>query len=239
MDLPAGFVGNPSATLKCTQTEFFTPNPNENSGGALPSGSCPDYTQVGIVHVVDNTQTGAWVGLYNLVPPAGVPAEFGFDFVGTPVLLLPSVRTGGDYGITVQSSNTPQSEPVDEFTAILWGVPGDPSHDDFRGECLTVEGGSQCSHSFPGTVEPFLSLPTRCSTPLVTEIHADSWQEPDVFTEAATVSSDSEGNPAGLVGCDRPGFTPQLTISPDTSQADTPAGLTVDVKPPLGGLLEP
>ncbi len=239
VELPAGLVGNPAATLKCTEKEFFTVNPNVNSGGALPGGDCPDYSQIGVVRAANAGEQPAWVALYNLVPPAGVPAEFGFNFYGTPVLLLPSVRTGGDNGITVESVDTPQGFALDQFTAFLWGVPGDPRHDEFRGECLTVAGESECSHAFPGTVEPFLSLPTRCSTSLETRIHADSWEEPGVFIQGSAFSGESEGAPVGLTGCDRMSFSPQLTVSPDTSAADTPAGLTVDVKPPLGGLLDP
>ncbi len=234
VELPAGVVGNPSATLKCTQNAFFTP---VQVPGSLPGVACPDDTQLGVVRIVEAGQP-YYVALYNLVPSAGVPAEFGFDAAGQPVLLLPSVRTGGDNGIAVESIDTPQSLAVEGFTAFIWGVPGDPSHDSLRGECLRDDGISLCSHSFAGKVEPFLSLPTRCGAPLETSIQADSWQEPDVFTEASALSAGGEGEPAGLLGCDRPAFSPQLTISPDTSQADTPAGLTVEVKPPLGGLLE-
>ncbi len=235
VELPAGVVGNPSATLKCTPKEFFT---FVQEPGSLPGVACPDDTQLGVVRVAEAGQP-YYVALYNLVPPAGAPAEFGFDASGQPVLLLPSVRTGGDGGITVESIDTPQSIAVEGFTAFIWGVPGDPSHDGLRGECLRDDGTSLCSHPFPGEAEPFLTLPTRCGAPLETSIQADSWQEPDVFTEASALSTGGEGEPAGLVGCDRPAFSPQLTISPDTSQADTPAGLTVDVKPPLGGLLDP
>ena len=46
---------------------------------------------------------------------------------------------------------------------------------------------------------------------------------------------ENEGNPVGFTGCDllRP-FEPSISIAPDTTYADTPAGLSVDVKMPQG-----
>ena len=60
--------------------------------------------------------------VYNLVPPAGVAAEFGFDFSGTHIFLDAKVRSGGDYGIT-EHVNVPQ-EGVRFNTTTIWGFPG-------------------------------------------------------------------------------------------------------------------
>lgn len=246
VELPAGLVGDPTVTPKCTQKDFHTPNLHIESGGGLPGASCPEDTEVGIVHVVENAQTNFWVGLYNLVPPPGVPAEFGLNAFGTPVVLNPSVRTGGDYGVTVESSNASQALRLGELTVFLWGVPGDPSHDRLRGECLTVSGESGCSHGFQGAVKPFLSLPTSCGpTPLTTMIHADSWQtpgrlnadgNPDLsdpsWASASFETLDGEGHPSGLLGCDRLDFSPTVAITPDNTTTDSPTGLGVHVHLP-------
>ena len=72
--------------------------------------------------------------VYNVEPPGGVAAEFGFHPFGlTPVLVDASVRTGGDYGITVNTRVT-QSGVVQGAKVTIWGVPADPSHDRVRGE---------------------------------------------------------------------------------------------------------
>ena len=42
--------------------------------------------------------------------------------------------------------------------------------------------------------------------------------------------------PVGFTGCENLAFSPSISTSPDTSNADTPAGLKVEVKPAVGGL---
>ena len=67
--------------------------------------------------------------LYNLVPPAGQPAQFGANILLANSFLDVSVRTGSDYGLTTTSSNISALLPLIEITVALWGVPADPSHD--------------------------------------------------------------------------------------------------------------
>lgn len=249
VELPAGFIGDPTATAKCSQAEFHTPNPHVESGGGLPSDSCPDNAELGLVRVGEgvNENEAFWVGMYNLVPPPGVPAELGLYAYGTPVVLTPSVRTGGDYGITVASSAASQALDINYLTVILWGVPGDPSHDNLRGTCLAEEGGSipECSHPFQGTIKPFVSLPTSCAGPLKTTIHVDSWQNPGrlggdgtpdlsdpAWASASFESENDEGHPAGLVGCSRLDFSPSVSIAPESAATSSPTGLGVHVHLP-------
>ena len=75
--------------------------------------------------------------MYNVEPPAGVAAEFGYRVKRVvPIFLDVSVRTGGDYGITVNVRNIPEILAVHGSTVTIWGVPADPSHDSMRGTCL-------------------------------------------------------------------------------------------------------
>ena len=61
--------------------------------------------------------------VFNLVPPPGVAAEFGFDFNGINVFVDARIRSGGDYGIT-EHANIPQRKVVFNTTTI-WGNPGE------------------------------------------------------------------------------------------------------------------
>lgn len=256
LELPAGFAGNPDALPKCSQKQFHFPSPNVPSGGGLPSGSCPDNTEIGLAHVVGSVggnESSFWVGVFNLVPPEGVPAQFGLDVYGTPVLFNPRVRTGHDYGFTVTSLNASQALAIDEVTVLLWGIPGDHSHDEFRGECLGLGGVSRCEHPFQGEVSPFLSLPTSCGGPLKTPIHIDSWEapgsldaegEPDLASPnwkswpaeslepEGYESLDAEGQPSGLVNCARLDFSPTLAVASESSATDSPTGLSAKLDLP-------
>jgi hypothetical protein len=144
VELPPGFVGNPDATPRCTSL----------------TASCPLETQVGIeTTYVDATGTngngninGESKPVYNLEPPAGVAAEFGFVVKETePVFLDVSVRSGGDYGLTVNSTNISQAASVLGSKVTIWGVPAAPSHDKYRGGCLEFsEADYEGGGGFPG-----------------------------------------------------------------------------------------
>jgi uncharacterized repeat protein (TIGR01451 family) len=229
--LPPGLVGDPYAVSQCTRQLLDT------------EGGCPPASQVGFI---DNTVIeGSFQDrkqVFNMVPPAGVPAELGFTINGINVLLDVGVRSGSDYGLTTHINDTPQREVL-ASVLTLWGVPGDASHNRWRDAvqdgCRKEEEGTPNCPSPGGSPKPFLTLPTSCTGPQVFSIQADTWENPDVTSGLSFESHDSNGVPTGLTGCEHLGFGPLMSVAPDTSQADTPTGLTVDVKPPVGGLLDP
>jgi hypothetical protein len=246
VELPPGLVGDPGATPKCTIEQFNTPS---HLAGGLSGASCPNDTQVGVVQAEVTTSglgepVPLTLGIYNLVSPPGVPAEFGFNTIGVPVIFTPRVRIGGDYGLTVSSLHTNQTLRIFGARATLWGIPADPSHDGFRGQCLGQLGESladDCSVEIP--VKPFLRLPTSCPAgplgeplPFAATIHADSWQEPvaDVGSKgvSAQAFNESQGHPVGIDGCGRLDFSPTISLAPDTAATDSPAGLHVDLHLP-------
>ncbi len=87
---------------------------------------------------------------------------------------------------------------------------------------------------------PFLTLPTSCVGPQSFSVIAESWAPLGALnsgiSEVGFLSHDDSGSPSGLTGCDHLSFSPSIEAAPDTSSADTPAGLTVDVKVPQEGL---
>src|SRR5580700_5343845 len=97
---PPGLVGDPNATPQCTMAEF-----TKSVFGGINLNACPAATQIGVERVKLNSPpqaeplSGSGTPVFNLVPPPGVPAEFGFKIESFIVLLTPSVRPG-DYGLT-------------------------------------------------------------------------------------------------------------------------------------------
>jgi hypothetical protein len=149
LELPPGFVGDPNATPRCTYQEFIT-LVNKLS-------SCSNETAIGLSTTYVNepkheaeepgNTTPGTDPVYNLVPPAGVAAEFGFIVVGkAPVLLQTSVRSGGDYGLTTIAPNIPDAEVLAASKVTIWGVPASPVHNAYRGTCVNQALGRD--HSF-------------------------------------------------------------------------------------------
>jgi hypothetical protein len=142
LELPPGFVGDPNATPRCTYQEFA------KQEIFRLGNTCSNETVVGVATIYLSTASnpGETVtysrAVYNLVPPQGVAAEFGFLVAKvTPVLLETSVRTGGDYGLTTTVPNVNQSVVIRGSKVTIWGVPASPKHDLIRGECLRPNAG--------------------------------------------------------------------------------------------------
>jgi len=226
VNLPAGLAVNPNATpVRCTEAQLESD----------PSGGCPvdsavgtDVVDIGLFGIPDPFSSA----VYNMVPPAGVPAEFGFALGGLGVFehLTGSVRTGGDYGLTATINPLIQEAGILHSTVTLWGNPSDPSHDAERGPCAHEGTDGTCPVS--PSLTPLLTMPSTCSGPLTTTASMNSWQHPGTFLSASAQTTDSSGNPVGVTGCDNLDFTPSITVQPDTSVADSPSGLHVDLSVP-------
>jgi hypothetical protein len=176
--------------------------------------------------------------VYNMVPPPGMPAQFGFRVLTTAVFIDASVRTGGDYGLTANLQSLPQGYSILASSLTFWGVPADPSHNSQRchDSGLVYSGTCTTGNPFPlppGVMpKPFLTLPTSCAGPQTTTMTADSWQQPGLFQTASFISHDTAGSPLGATGCGSLDFSPTISVQPTVSTADSPSGLTVDLHVP-------
>jgi hypothetical protein len=229
--LPPGLVGEPGAIPKCTRLE-------------LDAEECPAGSQLGVLTVVaaGGLVKDGQAAVYNMVPPTGYPDEIGYIYgpgkEGIETRFDTSVRTGSDYGLKTLVNDVPERDIV-ETVLTLWGTPGDQSHNPWRGKTLGGFGGGGCSahcETVSGETNPFFTLPTSCGAPPAFTIKSNTWQDADTVGEASTQLQDSNGNPVGMTGCEHLTFGPTVTTDPDTSKADTPAGLTVEVKAPVAGL---
>jgi hypothetical protein len=232
--LPPGLIGNPTPFAQCPIEVFLKKLP-----------PCSTNTALGIARVTIRILVNGrfriypfTVALYNLAPAIGEPARFGFMISGTPVILDTAIRTGGDYGVTVNVTNISQTAEFVGSEVTFWGVPGDPRHDTVRGEqCLSGEI-NEIRQTEPCHVEaahlPFLAMPTSCTGVLHTTVEADSWMEPllvESFPNTDTMPA--------LDGCNRLQSSPSIGVAPDGQAGSTPTGLAVRVHVPQEVSLDP
>ncbi len=236
-ELPVGLLGNPTPFTQCTDQQFWE--------GRIVNGNringCPSPSAIGVADVTYvATSLGlehARVPIFNMTPLNGEPARFAFAVLGAiEVVLDTSVRTGGDYGVTVTANNIIQVSRVLGTRLTFWGVPGDPRHDGERGwECLEEVG--QCPSSTDTNPPPFLVMPTSCERPYESTLRADSWAAgPTPSYQAAPVTYRL---PEAIDGCNHLPFSPSISAAPDVPNGSTSTGLTADVHVPQEAALNP
>jgi hypothetical protein len=210
VDLPAGFVGDPTSVPVCT-AEQFESKPLE----------CPAQSQVGILHLrIVGAFGAANMGatdetvypVYNLEPRNGNVAELGFGYASgervVTVRIVAKARTNGDFGVTTFVGQIPAALPVINQQITLWGVPWAATHDLWRapqgfppgsGVCNIHPGSAMVTFYIPhtglpascqqhydpswGEIRPFISNLTECTgSGLETLLATDSFQHQGAYT---------------------------------------------------------
>jgi hypothetical protein len=223
--LPAGVVGDPTGP-KCTlsgmrigELAAFAPD-------------CPPEAQVGIAYAslalgLSSTFDSSFP-IFNIEPPAGVPARLAFNALGVVVIIDASVRAGGDYGITAKIKDLTQTIPLVSSTVKLWGVPADPANDDERfAEHSYTPGGTPSK----APLRPFMTAPTRCSGDFSTKLRARSWLDPETWV-LLNLDKDVNGEPFEGLGCENLDFKPKIDVAVGQTAADSPAGFDLNLSLP-------
>jgi hypothetical protein len=243
VDLPAGVVVNPLATSRCPVATFA-------------SSFCPGSTQVGTLTV--HLKSGGNVyedGVYNLVPPAGVPAELGVTTAAGQAahfVLAGGLDNANEYRIRSVDEGLPMEE-VSSVTLTLWGVPAyggsDPlaGHNPQRGRDCSL-GGRGCERSGHEVdtepAVPFVTMPSDCVAPDAEAgdalLQTDSWESPDAGFPAGSLTATAQAGTPAVTGCAALVLLPNPTIEarPEPSSADAPDGLHVKLTVPQVNTVE-
>ncbi len=231
VDLPQGFVGNPQVVHKCEEA-------------VADDDECPKSTQIGVARLdlfgTNENPVYAPSGsegeftfsghdfsqpIYNVVPPKGVAAEFMFDVV-VPIYIKVTVNHETNYGVRVTVSGIPRIGLVTGVTTTFFGEP--------------TTDASIYNESVGAAQEAFLQNPVNCAAgPLTTRASTDSWQHPGSYLPNGspnfadpnwkTITTISYPS---LTGCNLLAFNPAVSFAPDTTRADEPTGMNVDVHVP-------
>ncbi len=227
VDIPPGLTVNPQATSQCELAPEESPAECESTAPA---------SQVGTSSVrATNPLTGFSTTLptakvFNIVPEPGEPARFGFSVLGNDVFLETDIEWEGDYHeyFTIHAHQ------------LEVGIPG-----------LEVARIAENRLVFDGTAGngTFITTPTTCFGPAIPGSHfehvysswlrADSFEEPDSdfpggssFVESK-IPRDPPAFETSPKDCDSIPFTPSISVSPDTSSTESPAGTDVEVELPF------
>jgi hypothetical protein len=170
-----------------------------------------------VTHIAE--ERTAALPIYNLEPSRGHLATLGASILfGSILMQLDAREDAGGIDATISDMSTLFGMNGARFT--LWGVPAATSHDSQR--CTLL--GHECLAS-TAEARAFISAPGQCGEPLTTTVHVDSWQEPERTVSAGTAQ------PAPT-GCEQLSFAPTLTVTPDTTKPDSPAGYEVALELP-------
>lgn len=167
-------------------------------------------THVGVAEPID-------VPVFNLQASAGHTATLGASLLPATILIQVDVNPSG-YGLTANIEGISTLVSLAGAKLTLWGVPAAEEHDPQR----CTQEALICDLASGASPAAFMRNPTECgSSPLESTLTAESWQG-----ESAT----SRATLGPFTGCAALKLTPELSVEPDTTQADAPAGYVVDLK---------
>jgi hypothetical protein len=209
VELPPGFLGNPTAVGECAPAE-------------LDKEQCPPSSQVGSVDASlaygggSTSRIDLTGALFNMVHPRGSITDLGFVLASKVLHIKASLDPANNYAIRTVTPDINETLRVLNTKVTVWGVPGDPSHEVARKGPTGI------------AIKPFLTVPNRCEGVNRMRLsHYDSWQEsglfgPDLFYEM----------PGQVSGCDQPRFEPEAHVELTGKGADSPTGLNVHIHIP-------
>ncbi len=216
LDVPRGIVGNPLAVPKVCPTIADVLN--------APT-TCPPGSAVGGVHIVFSGTLGSFP-IYALKPEYGTPAQFVFkDPLGNAYTVTPRLRADEGYAISFELSPTPIVPLLGaKFVFCDFGA-NSGSTGEFTGCKKANDPGAN--------PKPLFANPTRCSGPPPTATaRIDTWEHP-----GEVKSYEFSGSP--MEDCDEVPFEPHSSLTPTSTQADSPTGMNVEITMPSDGLEEP
>jgi hypothetical protein len=224
VDLPVGLTVNPQATPQCEQDDFES----------VPTPLCPPGSEVGtsfITGSLDGQEAPVPLSatVYNIVPPPGEPARFGFDLAGNYVYLRAGVAWESDYHeyFTIDVPEAPKLPPLIEGLILKNRLVFDGTDTDGDGVFITT----------PTTClgEATSSSPFRAvySTWLLASSIEEEESPGYSFPASAEPPLESRIPPGrSPKDCDTIPFDPSIEIEPGTGATDSPAGAMATVNLP-------
>lgn len=228
VDVPPGLAADPQALAVCSRAQF-------DANSCLASAKAGFVELKAYVEIPLLPQTLTLKGnVYNLPQEPGHPLLFGIDVEG----IKPLVE---DVHLLLEGHvSFAREEPL-----AARGVPSGDFHEWFEIDNIPPEVSVELlgleivkaplktvesklffdGHAGKEGKENFLTLPSSCGAPPTSYLELETYP-PVEKTSAPTTP------PVGIEGCDKVPFEPTATVTPETSQYDSPDGTTTDVHVP-------
>jgi hypothetical protein len=231
VNTPEGVFGNPNAIPKCNSEDFGFQR-------------CATGTQAGIVTVYANYEGNpnkllGTAPVFNREPVGDETALFSFivPILHVPISIPVKIRTADDYGLRFTVSELTQLAPLASAQITFWGFPGKDEHNSDRfpkGELGNPAGcpelaDASCFGSTASPVSalhPLINTPSNCTgEPLAVSIEVQTYQDPAHPTRG-------DASYPETTGCQKMVFNPVLLATPTSTEADSPAGLDIQMRAP-------
>ncbi len=203
-------------------------------------------------------QYGDTKPVWNMVPPPGVPAEIAWEYARlhhAHHVQRADGRRLRHHGPRVQPAEGGSLPEYFDVVGCAGGSQPRPlARDSWRAavnrqkskaakNTTVTEAGTYdyCLADPDALVKPFLTLPTSCGEPQPSQLQRGRYVAgPDRDVEGELLEPRCRWRARRVSRVvNRSASARRSRPRPDTSKTDTPAGLTVEVKPPLGGLDTP
>ena len=227
LHLPPGMLGNPQSVTPCPYHLFL-------------AVSCPQSAAVGYAITRATNNNGPPIvnvptSLFRVQELGLEPARLGttttFSTPPGPFPVLIGLRSTSDYGIDSALENVPfvlgqlPAKVMEIDTVLCAQVPCHPTNGN---DVTTVVPND------PSTAEPFAVIPTSCDL-AQTEVEVRSWEYPDKPVTARsdydtlTNPTDPQDDQFTPTGCESVPFDPDVTVTPDSTDAGQPGGYEVAI----------
>jgi hypothetical protein len=226
-ELPPGSIIDIGDVQPCTHAQFLNTI-------AESAGGCPVASQVGVASVIfGGALTDRTYPLYKLAAAQGHLATLGFPYElisqPTGIRVNADLRAGGDYGLTLTSSQISLPKFVPAPFLTIWGVPAAPAHDSERWNPQTRAWGASLS----GPQTSLVANATACDAgTLEARERLRYWSAPERWLPEDPEDPAFRSFVPPPEGCDRLSFAPQGEVSPAEGRAGAPAGLDLRLRLP-------